>query len=490
MRNFLISSSTFICLACFIVPFAIAQDYNLPLTMQGLNHTAEPSAVSRAMGSTTIALKKDVGVMFSNPAALQTLEGIQISIGGLQQYKSNEQIQQWYANQWYTNFSLLMEGLTSGIVIDTVRVTGTPNAGDTIPKPYDNISPIWKNKKNQILPIQAMVAVPFTIKDINFTAGAGAIEYANLNYFYQNNNTLSPDIQYMTRPALSTDSRPTKFVNWSQSQRYRDGSIFGYGGALSASVLKELSLGVSALYLKGSTNDYEYIQGRGRLGFANTYFRLSPAPYIQKSTGTSDFKGYETTLSGTYTSKNFVFGFAVKPAASLTRDYKSTVVKDTAGVSTTWEVNGSDKMKLPFRWTIGLGIILRENVSVSIEYQNNPMSAAEFITKDTTTKPWLDGSAVRVGMEYLPVPWLALRGGYQILSEVFQSQAYGLKNDAVTYSVYSVGAGAQILPNLRLNIAYEYINLKYEDAWSTNANANTEMRYNIVAGISYDLSFE
>ena len=86
---------TTICLLLAAFPAsALAQAYNTPPAMQGLNNTSEPSVESRALGGVTLMLKNDASLMFANPAGLQTLAGIQISIAGLQQHRRNQQTQQ------------------------------------------------------------------------------------------------------------------------------------------------------------------------------------------------------------------------------------------------------------------------------------------------------------------------------------------------------------------------------------------------------------
>jgi long-subunit fatty acid transport protein len=78
----------------FVAESGVAQGYDDPLTMQGVDHTTLQSAASRATGGTVFGIRDDAGIMFANPAALQTLNGIQLSIGGLQQYEKSRQIQQ------------------------------------------------------------------------------------------------------------------------------------------------------------------------------------------------------------------------------------------------------------------------------------------------------------------------------------------------------------------------------------------------------------
>ena len=94
---------------------AFAQGYGSPLTMQGTDHSTLSSAASRALGGTTIGVKGAAGTMFQNPASLQSIDAIQLSIGAHQQYLNLDQEQHYAVLKYYSNFSLLMEGLTGHI---------------------------------------------------------------------------------------------------------------------------------------------------------------------------------------------------------------------------------------------------------------------------------------------------------------------------------------------------------------------------------------
>jgi hypothetical protein len=52
----------------------IAQGYDTPLTMQGLNQKVLQSARSRAAGGITLGLNGDVSLMFGNPGLLKWVD--------------------------------------------------------------------------------------------------------------------------------------------------------------------------------------------------------------------------------------------------------------------------------------------------------------------------------------------------------------------------------------------------------------------------------
>lgn len=469
--------------------FAIAQVYNIPLTMQGLNNTTQPSVVARALGGVTLIVKNDPSTMFSNPAGLQTLEGLQISVSGLQQYKRAEQTQQWFPLLYYSNFSLLMQGLTRNIPDpDTIR-NFPPNAGDSVQRPFDNFEPNWKYSKNKRLPIQLSIGVPFSVGGINFSAGLGIIQYANLNYYYENNNVLSPDIGAFRSGVMilptNNNIDNSKLVYWYRTVRERSGAITGYGGAVSAALSGKISLGFSTLLLDGKTDDSESIISRGVLRMFRDYFGLYKYQQDTIKIGTSKFKGYEYTISANYRSPNFSFGLAVKPPTTIRRDYNSVVRVDTVGVTmNSQNIISSDKMTLPWRGTLGIGIALRKNFTVAVDYELLSYSSAKYSKDTITSNPWLDCSTFRIGLEYLPISQLSIRAGYWTQVEVFEPEGNYNPGEPVSSTGYSGGLGYSV-NNLNFNFTYEYLKIRFEDKWATNVNFNTNFNHSFIVGVSY-----
>jgi opacity protein-like surface antigen len=506
MKN-TIKTSFLICL-CVGISFhaAFAQSYNTSLTTQGLNYTTYASAASRGLGGITLTLKNDIGVMFANPASLQSIDGIRVSVGGYRQYRTSNQTQMWFPSTSYPNFSLLMAGLTDTLtlpnipqaVYDTLAInfpSYSLSAIDTIQRQFDNVKANWEYKRNENFPLQFFVAVPFSIGKTKVVAGAGAIEYANLNTYYQNNNLLTPDpgVLYphpFVRPSSDADDAALP-VMWYRTLTRRTGSLYGYGGVLSASILPTLSAGLSVLVLDGSTTDYTEIAGRGLLVFHRTYFSLrkSTLGTYAAMRGTSDYSGQEITLSGLYEGTSVTLGLAIKPPTTIKRDFSGTlsvVAEDSSGtlVAETTPTKNSDKMKMPWRGSIGLGIAFRSDMSVKLEYEYLPYSTARYTYTGGSSEPWLDSYKFKTGFEYSPLPWLVLRGGYSKQCDVFASQNYYMPTEPISSEGYSCGFGVKYL-NVQLDLAYEYTNISYEDMWTTNVNLNSNVRQALVATVSY-----
>lgn len=470
----------------FFVQPVSGQGYGGPLAFQGLEHAMMHSAAGRAMGGVSIGLKQDIGLMFQNPATLQSLQGIQISLGGQTSSKDLEQEQNYAPVRYYPNLSLLLEGLTVHIPDPDTSLVGF-TARDTVQRPYDDIGPNWSKSNDNSLPLQALLAAPLSLGNVKVVAGIGAVRYAELAHYYQNNNVLSPSIlSQRPLPTLRpTDDNPIE-VEWSQSLRSREGSIRGYGFALAGSVEKlNLAVGFSGLILDGSSDDYEQEIGRGHLTFFSNAFRNDSVYSRITKTGISDYSGSEFTLSSLITGRYVSIGLSVKPPLTITRKYTMQVSTDTTGAPSLSTIEGEDKLKFPWRGAIGLLLTPKENLTVGLEYDYRPYESVKYVdSQGAETSPWLAASLFRVGAEYMVAPWLALRGGIRGEAEVFEPEGNQILGDPVTYTVYSAGIGVAF-SGLFLNAAYEYSMMKYQDIWASAISKNSERQHTIVAQLAY-----
>jgi opacity protein-like surface antigen len=518
----ILASLVFVCVCALLALQPVQAQHGVPLTLQGLDHMSIPSANSRAAGGISIGVKNDISLMFSNPATLLTADGIQLSVSGLQQSVYAKQDQEYGALQNYSDFHLLLLSLTGQMSVDTSKIntklrTNKPvTQFDSLQRPFgaDSLTmPGWSRKQSTTAPIQAFLAVPFTIADVKFVAGIGAAEYANMDWFYQNNNGLSPNVlDVATQGVISTSSLPDAdssvyrkgppyIVHWYRSIQERSGSIYGYGGSIAAALTAKLSLGVSVMTLSGTTDDYEEHVGRGQMAFYANSIRLSQQGMTHRiSTGTSKFSGMEYTVSGTYDSKHVRLGFSVKPPTVITRAFQGSTWSDSVAavkkydsrtdsvhVIATTTFNGEDKMELPWRGTVGVGIALRENLTVGIEYEIRAYTDAAYTNiSGVSTHPWLSSTVIRCGLEYAPTTWLFLRTGVRQNAEVFQPATSALRGEVVRYPVYSLGAGLSF-EGVRLNVAYEYSDMRYVDTWASAVHTNVRNTNIVAASIAYTL---
>ncbi len=491
------SISVFTFIVIVLLTFAerslFAQGFGHPLTIQGIDQFASQSVRSAAEGNIFVGVQGDISLMFQDPSALQSLKEIQVTLNGQQFSSSLNQNQEYSPLKYYSNFSLLMEGLTGYLSNPDTTKAGVKyaNAGDTVQRPYDNIVPGWSHSSSRGRPIQGFMAVPFTMGEFKCAAGIGSVEYANLDWFFQNDNVLSPSIlavrQGTTNFPPNNDEANAIPVQWYLSSQSRLGTIYGYGAAFSMAVSGEFSLGVSGMLLDGSSDDFQTRVDRGKLIIYSSYFRLDSIYNRVGSVGSSKYRGAEFTLSGSYRSRHVIFGFSVKPPTVITRTFSAQVQTDTTGSSIAANVSGKDKTMIPWRGTVGLSFALRENLRLGLEYEIRPYASTKFTASDgSVTYPWLSSNLFHIGAEFTPLTWLAVRAGAREQAEVFQPEGSPFDGVPVGYSVYSFGIGF-VHEATTINFTYEYSNMKYTDMWVNAVSINGDVRHTIMADISYQL---
>jgi opacity protein-like surface antigen len=479
-------------LSVLIIPILLvqplsAQGYGGALTFQGLDRYALHSAAGRAMGGVAIGVEQEIGLMFQNPAALQSIARVQLSLAAQQSSQDLEQEQNYAPVRYYSNLSLLLEGLTAQIPDPDTTLVGF-TAQDTVQRPFDDIGPNWSRSNNHSIPLQALIAAPVSFGNFKIVAGLGAVEYADLDHYYQNNNVLSPDI-LSQRPLPTfrpTDDNPID-VDWSQAVRSREGSMQGYGVALAASVNRNLAVGFSGMVLDGSTDDFEQEVARGRLKFFSNAFRADSIYSSSTKTGTSDFSGREFTFSSILTGRSVSIGFSLEPPSTITRTYTIRVETDTTGTPSLSTIQGEDELKLPWRGTAGLSLAPKENLTVVLEYEFRPYASVRYVgSEGIEASPWLSASLFRLGAELMIAPWLALRGGMRGEAEVFEPEGNHIVGEPVNYTVYSAGVGV-FFSGLRFNVAYENSSVKYQDIWASAISKNSDRRHTIVGQLTYEI---
>lgn len=498
-----------LCLCLLCVEQTMAQGYGNPLTFQGLSQTTIQSAAARGAGGITFGIKNDVSLMFTNPASLTSLQGIQFSIGGLQRIGSSYQEQHYAGVQGTSALAPLLEGTTGSISDPDTNAfyAGTKvilrTQADSVQRPFDSIGPNWSRSKTKSVPVQFSVAAPFTLGGIRVIGAVGATEYANLNWYYQNSNVMSPSVLSVLNGTIATAGldRNPYVSQWYQYYQQRDGSIFGYGGAISAAFSEKLSVGLSGMILKGSSDDVEVQVGRGRMLFFASSMRLDrPGTTSYAKTGTSDYSGTEFAISAEYTSRYFNFGFSIKPPTTITRDFSMTFTQDSVAASkrflskidsitvhTSGTISSQDKIALPWRGSFGIGLTIKDNLKIGINYEIRPYASAEYTgANGTVTNPWLSCSILHVGGELQASSWLTIRAGVSNYQEVYQALTAGIRGEPVNYPVYGLGCGMKVA-NGMLNVTYEYADMKYVDTWSNAVSINRQFTGSVVASFSYTI---
>jgi opacity protein-like surface antigen len=439
------------------------------------------------MGGVTIGIQRDAALMFQNPAALQSIDRWQFSLGGVFEDHSMRQEQHYAPVRYYSNFSLLMENRTHRIPNPNPLLGGS-SAADTVQRPFDSLGPDWSRSTKRTAPVQAFLAIPIPLGDRTLVAGAGVVEYANLDVYYQNNNVISPAIfSQRPLPTFRPSVRSPIRATWSQYIQSREGSIRGYGVALSGTVVDNLSLGLGALVLNGQSDDREQERVRGRLTFFSNAFRLDSMYSRSTIQGTSEYEGLELVFGGQYRTRHLTVGFSAKPPMTITRTFSLQREIDTTGTPSRRTVSGEDRVEFPWRGTVGLLLTPRENVTFAVEYEMRAYAKAVYTSAaGVESSPWLSASVVRVGAAYRAAPWLSLRAGMRGHAEVFEAEGNPIAGEPVVSKVYSLGVGMEYAGVL-LNVAYEHQTVQYEDIWGSSISLNRHRQSAVLVNVAYTL---
>jgi hypothetical protein len=465
---------------------AMAQSHGAPLSMEGVHQRTVHSAAAMGMGGLSLLVRDDAASMFQNPATLATLTGIQLSVGGVHRSATWRQEQHYAPVRYYPNLSLLLEGLTDQIPDPDPDLIGFMPR-DSVQRPLDAISPNWTHAQAATAPLQGFVAVPVDLGAVRLVAGVGVAEYGTFDFYYQNNNALTPNV-LSQRPLPTprpTDDNPVE-VDWYQVVRSRQGSVAGYGGAVALEWKRfNLDLGLSGTYLRGTTDDFEQDVARARLTFYANAFRVDSLPGHVSRQGQSEFSGFDVALSSALRGEHVSIGVTIRPAMTVTRSYTTDVTSDGVGLSV---VSGEDRLSIPWRGSAGIALTPRDDLAFGLEYEIRPYANALLREAEGRERaPWMSSSAFRAGAEYTVLPWLALRGGMRREAETFGADGRALEDEPVWFTAYSAGAGAAIA-GAQLNVAFENRAVRYQDIMGTAVHHNRATRQMFVVDLVYSFN--
>lgn len=482
-----------------------AQGASAPLTLQGLDQQTTHNIRSVGMGGTVIAAGSGASILFSNPSGLTSVKTFEVRIGGDASMLLQKQSQKWVPNRYFTGLSLMMEDMwgdiKSPMLNDTTPVT---DPWEQLQKPFDKIGPNWSRNSESSTPLSIVAALPLSFDEMTLVFGLGGAQAVDLNHYFQNNNVTDPLLgRYRPYPIGELQSGDTLRARWYQSIRERQGSIWGITPAIGFSY-SGLSVGLSATYFTGSSDDFEQRNDRGFLTFIYNRFKVQDTVrYTSSRSGTSDYSGMGVTLGVRIEQPTYTIGAAFQLPYTLTRKYSGTYSsrEDVVLVSAKFnpsrtsdsvrttivqlQQSGSEDILFPLSYSIGVMLKPFERWVFAFDLETRTLNNTEVKSGAApAVKPWLASPSFALGAEYQWISMMSIRGGYREIAQVFAPEGAAIIGEPARQSSYTLGLGFD-LEGIIVDLAYEYAALRYQDVWQSNVNLNGTYRHRIMAEIGY-----
>ncbi|KAB2924013.1 MAG: hypothetical protein F9K22_07420 [Bacteroidetes bacterium] len=492
-------------LLCTAATLAHPQGTAEPLLFQGTDDRQTANVRALGMGGTVTAAGTGASALFSNPAALAGIGGAEIRFAGTYASFSRQQAQQWVPNRIYTGLSLMMEDMWGNIKAPTVNDTlPVTDPWEQPQRPFDAFGPDWSRSGSSSAPLAFSAAMPVPLGDVTLVVGAGVTMTSDLDHYFQNNNVTDPLLgQYRPSPRPEMVPGDTLRVRWYQYSRSRDGRIWGVTPAV-AFTAGALTLGASATYYTGESDDREQRTDRGFLTFLYNRFKLQDTVHLSYTRqGTSTFTGFGGAVGIRYEQPVVTLAASAELPYTLTREYsgqftlrQTTLVQRAAytpGLTadsvnvTAMNVEEGKTEKISFPFSYALGVVLRpfNDWSFAFDYEvRNLSGVTRELASTAGVTEWVSRGSFRLGAEYRWTPQFALRAGYREVPQTFSPEGSAIIGEPAVLSVTSLGAGWELF-GASLDVAYLYGSLRYSDMWQSNVNKNSTYTHRITAELGY-----
>lgn len=159
-------------------------------------------------------------------------------------------------------------------------------------------------------------------------------------------------------------------------------------------------------------------------------------------------------------------GLKPGPDGNQYTDALSPVLEDTGGYN--WEFT------TPARLMFGISYAFGNRGLISVDYErdwyngmrmkNNPGGGGNEIYNDTFRSWYKGANIVRIGAEFKPLPFLAIRGGFGYMGSMLQDEEQVSAAPMTKQMLYySAGLGFLLSPGVALDLAYNYSSTEQTD---------------------------
>jgi len=471
------------------------------LGFQGLNGIENQGVKALAMGSAYTSIHGELDALYWNPAGLVGLSKLQVAVNAGSYKQSWNERQDYRPNRQMVTLSFILDGLYSpdpayngwwdneAFLTDSNYVVNEPVLGKD---PYSEEAADWKKKMDGFGLHDLTFALPLTVMQKSVVVSGGySQQLLSLNYD-RNDTYLTPhpssDI-YNPVPERVTAQQDSVHIEWYAFSRSRSGPLQAINAALAVGVTDYLKVGVGFKRLIGETDDSQSFNKVADIlitGGYNLYqFQYDTLDVI--TSGTSTFSGNKIEIGAILNLKSLSIGARVTPGYTIKREWDYTVQTADANQTISETLSGTDEMKTPLSYSVGISLRPKENITLSMDLEHRSYEKAEWkmstapIGGDTLHTAWMNQTLFRCGVEYKPVSWLSILGGYQMIPAEYVPDGAAIKDKGPVRDLFSLGLSVGLIMG-RLDIAYQFGNLKYYDQYFSNTNYVFERFNNLMFG--------
>jgi len=457
------------------------------LAFQGLSFLNGGGAKSEAMGGAFASIAGDLDAIFWNPAGLASVDRMQLAVSMHSSARLWQENQVYRPNRFFVTLPFYLEGLyipdpvNNGrwdyeIAQDTNYVVEAPELGL---EPFSEEAADWQNEQTDFGISSITAAVPLKLFNRPIVLALAYQQQAHLLDYDRNDTYLNPHLGSLEYESLlRVDGSDTTAVDWYRFERQRSGELQIFRGAVAMALNDQVEIGLRVGMLSGETDDMQALK---KVGYFDLYrenrFIFSYDTLDAETAGLSTYSALDLSLGALLKLTNFNVGISITLPYTMNREWDyETAISDTGQVVTIRE-SGTDKLKLPASYSLGLSFTPAETFTLAIDLEKVPYSQATFelANGDTTHKPWVDSSILRFGVEFRPTAFLSLLCGYQYITQEFVPDGAAFKDQGPGANRYSLGAGIQVGRLGRIDIAYDLQELKYYDSYYSNTNYVLEL---------------
>ncbi len=478
-------------LAMLLPVLSLAQNRGNALGFQGLDQLNLPSARIASLGGSYTAVSGDVNSLYMNPAGLAGLDKMQLSFTANSSKRTWRENQIYRPNRRFVTMAFYLEGLyvpdpaNNGMwdhevfyegLLDTLYQVSLPDTGLMA---YSKEAADWEYSKGNIGFSDISFALPLTVFNRNLTLAVGVRPQMPILDYDRNTTYLDPHIAYIEYGILPTaDGTDTIRMNWYDFERSRNGSMFSVNAGAAMEVLPWLSAGFNMEYSSGWSDD---VQQKTKVGYFDLYddnqFMFSYDTLNTRYEGSSRFSSLKTNVGLLLSHERVSVGFNLNLPYTINRSFSyMKTVTDTLGFVNS-DVSGTESLKAPLGFSLGLAFNPLENFMLSIEIAQTPFNNSVFTFSpdlEEFQRTWANQHTLAFGAEYKPLDYLAIRAGFRSVSQVFVPDGAAIITKGPEQISWSFGLGYTVGKLGTLDISYVMTDLKYYDQYFSNVNYVSE----------------